>query len=106
MIGTLSLYSGMETEGSNIHVFFEGSANDLNNMRGVDNGDFLTIYSKKDPTKVIWRGLVNLVPNPEYPSLECYLNHNTYQIQQGVDSKRWNKWFAKGYPASLAKKKL
>lgn len=103
MKGTLSLYMGMETEGSNIHVFFEGDANDLNNMRGLENGDFLTIYSK-NTGYVIWDGLVKLVPNPTYPSVECYLNHNTCQIQQDVDPEKWNRWFANGYPAHLKKK--
>jgi hypothetical protein len=96
----------METEGSNIHVFFEGDVNDLNNMRGLENGDFLTIYSKKNPAKVIWNGIINFIADPTYPSLESYLNHNTYRMQEGIDIKLWNKWFSEGYPASLAKKKL
>lgn len=107
MQGFLTFYMGMETEGSNIHTFLEGDGSKgLDDLRCLDNGDLLTVYDKEDTAKVVWEGLINLIPDPNYLSVENYLNHHTYQMQQGVDIKLWNTWFANSHPASLTKKNL
>ena len=58
--------------------FFEG-------LHLLEEGDHLTIYSKKDPSKVVWEGTVS-----------------QRQLRRINRKTRWARWFLKEYPAKLA----
>jgi hypothetical protein len=66
-------------------------------LRFLKVGDCLTIFSKKNPSRKLWSGVIELsVPNapPRYPDIrEC--------IPRDISRKRWLKWFREEYPATL-----
>jgi hypothetical protein len=58
MLGKLSFYSGMETEGSEIPVFFTGSDTfNLHEMTTFRVGNGLSVYN--DNGELVWDGIIN-----------------------------------------------
>ncbi len=78
-------------------------------FRMLESGNYLKIFDKEDPKKVIWGGTVNLKSlrsytknfpayNPVNNKVELkWINHEPV----GVDLNNWAKWFCEGYPAEL-----
>jgi len=69
----------------------------------LHDGDYLTIYDKADPQKIVWEGKIAL------DSLALFTETTTdglwiHADQQGVDRKTWEKFFLEEYPAKLVKK--
>lgn len=105
MIGFISFYSGMETEGSSTPVFFESNVGnfDLNKMHQVDNGDLLRIFDKNDQ-RLLWSGTVDFTHGTiERIDIVEYKAYETLLFQKGEDIKTWNSYFIGNYPAELIK---
>lgn len=103
MNGYVNFYSGMETEGGNVHVFFEKDIR-LDNMRNMQNGDTLTIYSK-DGNCVLWSGILDICvisheTTIHYEGIDYKLPVDVYG-QRGEDPTVWNRYFETGHPATL-----
>ncbi len=62
----------------------------------LENGDRLTIYDKRKPGKIVWRGRIWLLRRPGSQALEDRIG-----VQKSVNRKKWNEWFREGYPAGL-----
>ncbi len=63
-------------------------------------GDKLTIYSKENPSEVVWSGIVEQKwhqPFTEATALGLWINSD----QVGVEREMWAKWFLEEYPATL-----
>lgn len=67
----------------------------------LKNGDNLTVYSKDDPDKVIWTGIIKLKPYP--PFSESAHGRWIHTDQEGIDRDTWTRWFMERYPAKLTK---
>ena len=59
----------------------------------------MTIYDKKNPSKVVWSGLINLKHLPLF-SEDAY-GMWIHADQIGIARKKWAKWFIYEYPATL-----
>ncbi len=59
----------------------------------LENGDFLIIYSLKNPKRIVWKGKISF-----------YNQAKGQSYQWGVSKERWEKFFKKEYPAVLLKK--
>ncbi len=60
----------------------------------LGSGDELTVYDKYDPSRVVWKGIIQLRPNKIHPGCP---------IQKRVKLKEWVRWFSQDYPAILVK---
>ncbi len=60
----------------------------------LENGDRLTVYDKDNPSRVLWKGIIQILPNRKHPGIP---------IQMNVGRKKWCRWFLEGYPATLRK---
>jgi hypothetical protein len=69
----------------------------------LHDGDYLTIYDKTDPKKVVWEGIIalSMVPLFSETTTDGYWIHAD---QQGIDRGIWAKFFQEEYPAKLVKK--
>lgn len=65
----------------------------------LKDGDRLEIYSKDDPNKTVWSGIIKLRQYP--PFTEDAFGLWIHSDQEGVDRKIWAKWFIEEYPAKL-----
>lgn len=65
-------------------------------------GDYLTIYLKEDPNKIVWQGKISL---KQYPSF-TQAAHGLWihADQKGVDRETWAKYFMEEYPSKLTKR--
>ena len=101
MIGFLSFYASMETEGHSLHAFFESNVGnfDLSKMHLVNNDDSLRIFDKNDQ-KPIWSGIVNFKSHVLIDANNLY---GACLYQEGEDPD-WNKYFIENNPAELIKK--
>ena len=67
----------------------------------LKNGDKLIIYSKDDPSQIVWSGEIEL---EQYcPFTESVRGMWIHSDQRGIDRKIWADWFIKEYPAKLEK---
>lgn len=67
----------------------------------LEDGDVLTIYSKEDPTKIVWTGVINLKPCPLFT--EDAYGMWIHTDQDGIDRNTWARWFMEERPAKLVK---
>ena len=65
----------------------------------LKDGDKLTIYSKDDPSAVVWSGKIRLRQYPLFTNSARGLWIHADQV--GIPRKKWAEWFFKGYPAKL-----
>jgi len=65
----------------------------------LKSGDDLTIYSKDDPSVVVWQGIISL--NPCHPVTDPLYRYLVSAEQAGVPKQRWAHWFLNQYPAAL-----
>ncbi len=59
----------------------------------LENGDFLIVYSPKNPERIVWQGKISF-----------YNQAKGQGYQWGVPKEKWEKFFKKEYPAALLKK--
>jgi hypothetical protein len=68
----------------------------------LEEGDYLTIYHPADPDEIIWEGMISatgvLLNKLGFISA---LNHPK---NLDINSKKWERFFAKNYPAILVPK--
>jgi hypothetical protein len=74
----------------------------------LSNGQFLTVYDKEQPDKIVWSGNIkyefkrNYRPypmNPKYGQQEIF-GYWVNGIQEDVEPETWAKWFFDRYPMS------
>jgi len=65
----------------------------------LKDGDFLTIYSKDNPTEIVWSGVISLRNYPLFT--EAVFGLWIHADQEGVDRETWARWFFEGYAAKL-----
>lgn len=65
----------------------------------LEDGDWLTVYSKDEPKTVLWSGIIKLKKYP--PFTESALNMWIRSDQENTDRETWAGWFLEGYPATL-----
>lgn len=68
----------------------------------LNNGDFLTIFSKENPEKQVWSGAIDL--QSELIVTPHTLSGKTIAPQKGMDYNIWFKYFIDEYPATLTLK--
>ncbi len=68
-------------------------------LHPLKNGDHLKIFSKEDPSKIVWEGTIQL---QEY---EVFSEHVfgmwIHSDQVGVERQAWAQWFFNEHPAEL-----
>jgi hypothetical protein len=82
-------------DGKNVLWSYEG-------LHQLEDGDHLTIYSKRYPRSVLWSGIIKFDPLEPYKdqtavSRGMWIN----QDQRGVDREVWEVFFHGCYPAKL-----
>jgi hypothetical protein len=65
----------------------------------LENGDELTIFSKENPSEVIWSGRIALQPFPAFSEEANGLW--IHADQAGLERETWARWFLEQYPAEL-----
>ncbi len=65
----------------------------------LEDGDTLTIYSKADPSVVVWSGTIRLRQHPLFTEDAGGLW--IHADQEGISRAQWAEWFFQGYPAVL-----
>lgn len=63
---------------------------DYAGLWALRDGDHLTIFDRRDQTKIVWSGFISL-----------WTDRRGRINQRDVPRKRWARWFAKEYPAKL-----
>ena len=65
----------------------------------LENGDSLTIYSLKNPKKIVWKGIISLQQQPLFTE-----NASGYWIhadQKNIEREKWATYFFERYSAEL-----
>jgi hypothetical protein len=65
----------------------------------LEDGDYLTIYSKDNPAEIVWSGKISLRKHPSFA--KSVFGLWIHADQKGVDRKTWARWFVEEYPAKL-----
>ena len=66
----------------------------------LEDGDYLTIFDKQNPQKIVWEGVIQLRqydPFTEATSCGMWIHAD----QEGVSRDVWEKFFLEGYPAKF-----
>ncbi len=72
---------------------------DYEGLHILKTGDRLTVYSKDDPSHVLWEGNVQLTPFTVYKDTwGAYWIHNK---PKNIDIDVWGRYFLDGHPAQL-----
>lgn len=65
----------------------------------LKDGDYLEIFSKTNPTEIIWSGDISLQWDP--PFTQSVFGFWIHADQNGVEREQWGKWFMEQFPAKL-----
>ncbi len=96
------IVSRLVTDGGASYVFLDdanrnpdGSYQSDQAIIFLQDEDILTIHDPKDPDKFhhVWQEEIELEEKPPRPGMPL--------IQRGVARKQWDKWFRRGFPATL-----
>ena len=68
-------------------------------LHPLENGDWLTIYSKSGDQTIVWSGIIKLLEYP--PFTQEITGMWIHSDQEGVEREIWANWFLEGYPAAL-----
>ena len=63
------------------------------------SGDWLTIYDKEKPGKIVWEGVVSLKPRTSFD--EHVRGWRVHSTPLNADKEKWADYFFKEYPAEL-----
>ncbi len=65
----------------------------------LEDGDYLTIYDKRDLHRMVWSGVIKLTQYASFTQevFGCWIHAD----QDGVDRQTWGQWFLEEYPAIL-----
>lgn len=66
----------------------------------LGDGDYLTVYDKQIPMKIVWEGVIRLCPQPMFTELTGGGMRILFD-QEGVERSVWEKYFLEGHPAKL-----
>jgi hypothetical protein len=108
--GVLEPFFETGTEGVIWSVYEDGRTG-YDGLNCLADGDYLKIFDKEDPTKVVWEGIIDLEwernyrkypMNPEYGQQEVG-GFWVHGLQSDVTPQQWGHWFFKAYPAELVK---
>lgn len=67
----------------------------------LNDGDKLTIYDKKDTSRIVWAGIIGLKLYPVFT--QSAFNFWIHADQIGTPREIWARWFLDEYPAKLVK---
>jgi len=69
------------------------------NHHRLKDGDYLEIFSKTNPTEIVWSGTISLKKYP--PREEAAFGFLIRADQNGIEREQWARWFFEEFPAKL-----